>query len=247
MKVAPHAEGFAVTWAATDNEETGRRLRRAASLKGLIVAREWSEGLVIQRYRNELETLQLLLSILNNSGQSYSLEPALEQFLSAGLAEEQLLAAIRGAGPSAPVPSRLAEFGDRRDLFGYQCSAVARHLLTRHAADFSVPGSRKTTVALAYWAMARRDQGDLGLLVIGPLSCFRPWEEEFHDCFGRPADSLRLRGTAPERGRLLRQAPAREMLLCSYQTAWREQTGLVDLLRARPGPQVPGEPHYVKA
>jgi hypothetical protein len=100
---------------------------------------------------------------------------------------------------------------------------------------------------LAYWALVRRDEKDLGLLVIGPLSCFRPWEEEFLDSFGRPADSLRLRGTATERGRLLRLALVREMLLCSYQTAWREQAGLVDLLRARPWLLVLDEAHYVKS
>jgi hypothetical protein len=247
FKVVPHAEGFAVTWSAADDEQAGPRLRRSARLKGLTVAREWSEGLVIQRYRNELETLQLLLGILDQSGTPYSLEPALEQFLSAGRAEEGLLAAVRTAAAPAPVPATLAEFGGRRDLFGYQCAAVARHLLTRNAADFSVPGSGKTTVALAYWALARREENDLGLMVIGPLSCFRPWEDEFSDCFGRPADSLRLRGTVAERGRLLRVARSREMLLCSYQTAWREKAGLVDLLRARPWLVVLDEAHYVKS
>ena len=235
FKIAPHAEGFAVTWSAVDDERVGQGLRRSARLKGLTVAREWSEGLVVQRYRNELETLQLLLNILDQSGTPYSLEPALEQFLSTGRAEERLLAAVRAATAPVPVPPSLVEFGGRRDLFGYQCAAVARHLLTRNAADFSVPGSGKTTVALAYWALARREEDNLGLMVIGPLSSFRPWEDEFSDCFGRPAESLRLRGTVAERSRLLRIARSREMLLCSYQTAWREQAGLVDLLRAGRG------------
>jgi hypothetical protein len=247
LKVAPHAEGFAVTWSAAYDEQAVRALRRSARLKGLTVAREWSEGLVIQRYRNELETLQLLLGILGQFGTPYSLEPALEQFLSAGRAEERLLATVRAAAAPAPIPPTLAEFGGHRDLFGYQCAAVARHLLIRNSADFSVPGSGKTTVALAYWASARREDNDLGLMVIGPLSCFRPWEDEFSDCFGRPAKSLRLRGTVAERGKLLRLACSREVVLCSYQTAWREQAGLVDLLRARPWLLVLDEAHYVKS
>src|SRR5260370_40799704 len=135
-----------------------------------------------------METLQLLLGILDLSGEAYSLEPALEQFLSAGRAEEELLAAIRGAPAAALVPSRLAEFGGGRELFAYQCTAVARHLLMRNAAEFSVPGSGKTTVALAYGAMAKRNE-DLGLLVIVPLSCFGPSEVEFLDWCRRCADS----------------------------------------------------------
>ncbi len=34
------------------------------------------------------------------------------------------------------------------------------------------------------------------LLIIGPLSSFGPWEQEYHDCFGKNVNSKRLSGGA---------------------------------------------------
>jgi superfamily II DNA or RNA helicase len=247
FRVAPHEEGFAVTW-GNEGADDAKELRKQLLLQGLPRGRDWASGIVVRRYRNQFETLRLLLEILEQKGITYDLDPQLTALRNVGSVEQDLLATVRSAHQrDVGVPARVKEFASGRRLLPYQCEAVGKHLLVRHSADFSVPGSGKTTVALAYWTHARREIPDLGLWVIGPLSCFRPWEEEFDACFGRPPSGLRLRGTAQQRRHQLRHAARRELLLCTYHTAWREEVSLVPLLKRRPWLLVLDEAHYIKS
>ena len=125
--------------------------------------------------------------------------------------------------------------------------AVGKHLQVVHSADFSVPGSGKTSVALATWAYARRAMPNLGLWVIGPLSCFQPWEEEFDACFGRNPVLLRLQGNASQRSLLLNHVADHEFVLTNYHTAWRETEAIASCLAARPWMLVLDEAHYIKS
>jgi len=168
--------------------------------------------------------------------------------LEAGEEEIDQLQRVRSAtGPPKPVAGTLEEFRSGRTLLGYQREAVAKHLRVLHSADFSVPGSGKTTVALAVWAHAKREVPGLGLWVIGPLSCFQPWKDEFEACFGRPPRSLRLQGTARQRAARLRVIGRRELVLTSYHTAWREEDAIAEALGGRPWMLVLDEAHYIKS
>jgi hypothetical protein len=244
--VALHEEGFLVTW-ESDVAEDAKALRQELLLEGLPRGREWTGGVVVRRYRNQFETLHLLLGVLDRKEFPYRLDPELTELQGVGEAERGLIASVRSGGRGPAVPATILEFASGRRLLPYQCEAVGRHLSVRNGADFSVPGSGKTTVALASWAIARRDTPDLGLWVVGPLSCFRPWEEEFEACFGRTPNALRVRGTAREREQQLRQADRHELVLCTYHTAWREETALVPVLNARPWLLVLDEAHYIKS
>ncbi len=248
FNIAAHEEGFVVTWPA-EQSDRARSLRTELSLAGLPRGRDWNTGLILRRYRNELETLQMLADILTQLGIGFSLDPALESARSAGRAEKDLLDFIRrnAGNPPTSVGATLAEFGVHRHLLDYQRQAVAKHLAVGNAADFSVPGSGKTTVALAYWALTRRQVSDLGVFIIGPLSCFGPWEEEFAGCFGRDPKVLRIRGTAQQRQGQFRLAHRQEMVLCSYHTAWREVSSLIPVLQRRPWLLILDEAHYVKS
>ena len=59
----------------------------------------------------------------------------------------------------------------------------------RNVANFSVQGTGKTTmVYTAFAAMQSADYYDeplKTLLVVGPLSCFIHWQEEYEQCFGK--------------------------------------------------------------
>ena len=246
FEVAPHDEGFLVTW-ENDGAEDAKALRQELLLEGLPLGREWAAGVIVRRYRNQFETLRLLLGVLDGKRFKYRLDSELTDMQGVGEAERKLLASIRSRGPGSAVDARVQEFASGRRLLPYQCEAVGRHLAVRNGADFSVPGSGKTTVALAYWAHARQETPDLGLWVIGPLSCFRPWEDEFTACLGRAPNALRVRGTAREREQQLRQADRYELVLCTYHTAWREETALVPVLNARPWLLVLDEAHYIKS
>lgn len=76
-----------------------------------------------------------------------------------------------------------------RKLREYQYRAAFYATKAVMSCNFSVPGSGKTTIAYAAYAFlnslpennpARVDK----ILVIGPISSFQPWQEEFDKCFG---------------------------------------------------------------
>ena len=244
--VTPHEEGFRITWSDGDIDSADE-LRSEIMLEGLSQTQEWTNGIVLERYRNEYETLQLLSNILLRLKVDVKYDADLEQFRQEAEAEHRLYASLLdGEAAKVSVAASVDEFPTRQ-LLDYQCLAVSKHLGVVNSADFSVPGSGKTTVALANWAIARRASPELGLWVIGPLSAFQPWEDEFLECFDRQPNVVRIRGDRVQRGRLLRQVVNHELILCSYHTAWREEAAIIEALRRRPWLLVLDESHYVKS
>lgn len=239
-------DGISVRWEPADLE-LSRLFRDELLLRGLSRTEEWDEGLVVARYRNEFETLELVLSAVREIGGEVTTDPAVEAFKAQKEAERDLLRHARKAKRTAQVPAVLPEFASGRTLLPYQRSAVSRHLSCVNGADFSVPGSGKTTAAYAYWAYVRREEPNLGLWVLGPLSCFRPWEDEFAACFGRTARSLRITGTSSQRARLLAQSDGADLVLSSYQGAWRDASRFAEVMARRPWLLVLDEAHYIKS
>lgn len=98
-----------------------------------------------------------------------------------------------------PVGLDLHSSGFARELRPFQRSSVARLLRMGNGADFSVPGSGKTTVAYAAFA-ALRQMGLVNImLVLAPPSAFEAWEIEAVDCFApdrRPVLEVRPRFAA---------------------------------------------------
>lgn len=245
--IEPHEEGFLVRWDAGDEAQAGV-LGAELFFGGLRRTRETSQSFVVPRYRNELETLRVICDLCREQSIAPVVDATLVERQQTGEAEQSLLAELRQPQASAgPVAAALPEFASGRQLLGYQQAAVGKHLRVVHSADFSVPGSGKTAVAFATWAHAKRTMPGLGLWVIGPLSCFQPWEEEFVACFGRAPMSLRLQGSAAQRAWLLRHVGDHELVLTSYHTAWRETEAVAAALAARPWMLVLDEAHYVKS
>lgn len=91
-----------------------------------------------------------------------------------------------------PVDVDLATCGFVRELRAFQRSAVARLLVAQGGANFSVPGSGKTTVAYAVFAGLRVRGVAHGMLVIAPPAAFEAWADEAHECFA-PGRVPRLR------------------------------------------------------
>src|SRR5437879_2310833 len=94
LEIVPHDEGFAVPWSSEESEQA-RMLRTELTLAGLPRGREWTTGLVVFRYRNELETLQILTDLLARLGIKFSLDPALESARTAAQTERDLIDRIR--------------------------------------------------------------------------------------------------------------------------------------------------------
>jgi len=81
-----------------------------------------------------------------------------------------------------------------RKLKNHQVKA-AFHLYTIHnGANFSVPGSGKTTVVLSVYEKLRVEGKVNVLFVVGPPACFGPWKKEFIDTLGRIPKKVILAG-----------------------------------------------------
>ena len=84
-----------------------------------------------------------------------------------------------------------------RSLYPLQLLSAYHLAFSQNACNFSVPGSGKTSIVYgAYAYLKSLPDNDIKkvdrILIIGPLSSFAPWEDEFESCFGTKADSKRL-------------------------------------------------------
>ena len=92
-----------------------------------------------------------------------------------------------------PYPNISSNF--KRTLNNEQKLSVDHILQMGNSANFSVPGSGKTTIT--YAALSRwLDDGIINkILVIGPTPSFFPWEDEYRKCFGKEPNVIRLKGS----------------------------------------------------
>lgn len=116
-----------------------------------------------------------------------------------------------------------------RRLYDKQLLAAFHLAFSQNACNFSVPGAGKTSIVYGAYTYLRNLPKDHPkyvnkLLIIGPLSSFGPWEDEYQECFGHPVISKRLSGgvSPDERARhLLSIDPIEELpelTLMSYQS-----------------------------
>lgn len=133
-----------------------------------------------------------------------------------------------------------------RPLRDHQQRGLEHLLLVKHGANFSVPGSGKTTVIYAAFDDLRAKHVVDKLFVIGPRSCFLPWEEEATKCFGFPLHGVRLTGTKTSRRSAYLQAEKYDLFLCTYQTASNDIDEIINLSRSYRLFLVIDESHNIK-
>ena len=75
-----------------------------------------------------------------------------------------------------------------RELKDHQLKAALHLLSVINGANFSVPGSGKTTVVLSVFQQLRNNGEVDALFVVGPPSCFGPWINEYELTIGRAPD-----------------------------------------------------------
>ena len=86
-----------------------------------------------------------------------------------------------------------------RRLYPLQLLSAYHMAFAQNSCNFAVPGAGKTSIvygAYAYLKSLPKDHPKRidRLLVIGPISSFAPWENEYYECFGYPAKSFRMSG-----------------------------------------------------
>ena len=73
----------------------------------------------------------------------------------------------------------------KRDLKDHQLKSLYHLYNAGCAANFSVPGSGKTSVVLAYYEKLRLEGKVNAIFVIGPTNCYHSWKDEFELNLGR--------------------------------------------------------------
>ncbi len=135
----------------------------------------------------ELDVLRELRSVF---AEPLQLGPTLRTQLEAMAADRKAReAAINGTGEPvnlALLEAELRDAGFKRKLKNFQLDNLVQVLRLPHAADFSVPGAGKTTLALAAHALRKHRQQVTRLMVIAPIAAFEAWKEEAIECFETP-------------------------------------------------------------
>lgn len=213
---------------------------------GLFVKEFRPQAIVVEDAGQLSSVSSYIRDFLAGKGYEFAFDIELEKTLRQLQGEEQLVDAI-GRGAIKPLQlGLLTEYGIKRPLLSHQLEGVSHAVSITHAANFSVPGSGKTAIALAVYAVLRAQSLVGRLLVVGPASSFDPWEEEFQLTFGRPPRTVRLIGPRAERAELLRYLEGIDFILCTYQMAYRERENLARALRQARYFFVLDESHHIK-
>lgn len=161
------------------------------------------------------------------------------------------------AGHDDVTVPRLEELLERIEAYGWNTEHRALkehqkrglvHAMTAvNAANFSVPGAGKTATALAVVAAHLALDHIDAVIVIGPLSCFRPWEHEAAIALPGKLEVRRVRGMQrADRARIWQRVAAGQLLLCGYASAASDQYEIEKLCRRMRVMLIVDESHRVK-
>lgn len=165
----------------------------------------------------------------------FKLESQAEEFVAQrGQAEDELVKAMdkgrkfKDGGLDLPDAKDFLAFLDvhlPRRLKEHQCKAALHLLAVRNGANFSVPGSGKTTVVLAVFQRLRESGAVDALFVVGPPACFGPWRTEYEATLGEcPSYEILAGGDIDERRSKyqVNRDSASDLYLTSFQTLQRD-------------------------
>ncbi|WP_186807967.1 DEAD/DEAH box helicase [Priestia megaterium] len=132
-----------------------------------------------------------------------------------------------------------------RKLKDFQENVVKHNIAVKHCANFSCPGSGKTTMIYATYAHWKYSQKTVNkLLVICPISAFEAWETEYIGCFGYLPKVIRLNG--PNRYYGYKYHDNYELFMINHSTLCNDIDRVINLLKNENFMVVLDESHYVK-
>ncbi|MBU4352861.1 MAG: DEAD/DEAH box helicase [Nanoarchaeota archaeon] len=153
----------------------------------------------------------------------------------------------------ADFTAHLTSYLPSRVLYDLQLLSAYHLTFSQNACNFSVPGSGKTTIVYSAYAylksLAENHPKHINkLMIIGPLSSFGPWEDEYRECFGKEPGSKRLSGGVTRKQRVAHfysSNPA-EISLISYNSVPNFQEDIIFFLKKHKVMVVLDEAHKIK-
>jgi len=142
-----------------------------------------------------------------------------------------------------------------RKLYPLQLLSSFHMAFAQNSCNFAVPGAGKTSIVYGAYAFLRslpkEDSRHVNkLLVVGPLSSFAPWENEFSECFGIKPNSFRMSGdsdiSVKQKLEHLYSPNSPELTLIFHGGVPRFQNDIIDFLKRNKTMVVVDEAHRIK-
>lgn len=106
----------------------------------------------------------------------------------------------------------------KRKLEKHQVYSCYHLFNSQSAANFSVPGSGKTSVVLAYYEKLRIEKKVNAIFLIGPKNCYYSWKTEFIETLGRDPKLNILDKKFSERVDIYKRPVKSEIYACHFST-----------------------------
>lgn len=150
---------------------------------------------------------------------------------------------IQTSLPEQNIEPKLNEIGFLRKLTPEQKRNISKLLSLNSSADFSVPGSGKTTEALAFYFL-KKDK-DTRLLVVAPKNAFAAWEEQIFLCAPDSGlEMIRLRGGIENIKSILEKKS--QCMLITYHQLINTRNEIASFMSAFPTIMILDESHRIK-
>lgn len=139
----------------------------------------------------------------------------------------------------------------KRKLKDHQYKAAYHLNIIKNAANFSVPGSGKTSVVLCVYEKLRLEKQVNLIFVVGPYSCFGPWKTEFYLTLNRKPTFCILAGgvKAYRKSEYFNTLDnIDELYLTTYQTFYNDQDEIIKFFKNKEIKPflIIDEAHYIK-
>lgn len=193
-------------------------------------------------------TLEYLLRELKENNYPVALDEALSTYWNNYSFEKEKINRLKKKRTFTDISSSQIQnyFKRSRKLFAHQICAIQHALDLDFAANFSVPGSGKTQTTLGIFYNWKEKHFVDKALVIGPASCFDPWENEIRESLEIPLKTLRWSGSISKRQKLGAKIKESDIILVTYQTACNDKSLIEQLLRKFKILLIVDESHYIK-
>lgn len=196
-------------------------------------------------FRNSDSPVQEILKLtqfFDNEHISYKLSDVLEALIQSDKKKRQALYAVfkqvkiikeEGILDETFTEFRKFTAGLPRKLKPHQLKSAYHFYTLKNGANFSVPGSGKTSTVLAVYEKLRREGVCNLLLIVGPPSCFQPWQNEFLETLGRKPETRILSGgnkAYRKREYERPQGSIAELYLSTFHTALNDTKDIIRFL-----------------
>ena len=253
-----------------DTESLLKNKRLLISLKRLNYFIESNSAFIPYRDETQIKTLQEIQGLLGKYNYDFQFTENIQKELQAFSKEEENFEAFSENArairdnefkENKSLVTQFDTFQEvlketlTRKLYPLQLLSSFHMAFAQNSCNFAVPGAGKTSIVYGAYAYLRslpkEDPRHVDkLLVVGPLSSFAPWENEFSECFGYKPKSFRMSGSSDisvkQKLEHLYSPNSPELTLIFHGGVDRFQNDIINFLKRNKTMVVVDEAHRIK-